>query len=205
MSYKFKVEPLDYDFGALEPYIDGWTMELHHSKHYAGYVEKLNKALENYPKLQNMELDQILINLDQVPQDIREAVRNNGGGAENHAMFWRLMSPKGGGSPKGIILDEIKALFGSFEEFKENFSNTAKTVFGSGWAWLSLDKSGKLVVTSTANQDNPISNGLQPIMGLDVWEHAYYLKYQNKRVDYIDAWWNVVNWDQVEQNYKKHV
>lgn len=204
MKYKYKVEPLEYAYDALEPYIDARTMEIHHNKHYAGYVEKLNKALENQPALQQQTLEEMLQTLGQIIEPTRTAIRHNGGGTENHAMFWRIMSPKGGGEPKGIILDEIKALFGSFENFKEKFSNTAKSVFGSGWAWLSLDQSGKLVITSTKDQDSPLSYNLQPIMGLDVWEHAYYLKYQNRRVDYIDSWWHVINWDQVEQNYRKH-
>lgn len=203
MKYKFELPELPYSVDALEPYIDSMTMQIHHNKHHQGYVNNLNAALENQPELQNISLTEMLINLDKVPESVRKAVRNNGGGHFNHSMFWTLMKKDGGGQPKGKVAEEIKKVFGSFDAFKEIFNNNSKSVFGSGWSWLSLDKSGKLVATTTANQDNPLTEGLTPIMGLDVWEHAYYLQYQNRRPDYINAWWHVVNWDQVEENYLK--
>ncbi|MGE0010524.1 MAG: superoxide dismutase [Candidatus Babeliales bacterium] len=196
----FKLPPLPYDFGALEPYIDAQTMEIHHDKHHKKYVDELNAALEKHPELQKKSLVDLISNLDAVPEDIRTAVRNNGGGTYNHDVFWLLMSPNGG-KPKGKAVDAIKKKFGTFEAFQEKFNNEAKTRFGSGWAWLSLDKNGDLVVSSTPNQDTPVMQGLKPIMGLDVWEHAYYLKYQNRRPDYISAWWHVVDWEYVEERY----
>ena len=197
----FTLKPLPYAFGALEPYIDARTMELHHDMHQAAYVNNLNNALKDYPDLQQESLEYMLIKLEDVPAPIREAVRNNAGGDFNHSMFWTLMSPKGGGEPKGRIAEAIRETFGSFEAFKDLFNKTAKKVFGSGWAWLCLDENMRLIVTHSPNQDSPLSIGLKPIMGLDVWEHAYYLQYQNRRPDYIAAWWHVVNWEQVEQNY----
>ncbi|HRN78015.1 MAG TPA: superoxide dismutase [Candidatus Dependentiae bacterium] len=198
----YKLPPLPYAFGALEPYIDALTMEIHHDRHHQAYINNLNTALEKYPALQKVPLKELLENLDDVPADIRTTVRNNGGGTFNHDMFWTIMSPNGGGKPTGKIADEINKIFGSFEAMQEQFNTAAKTVFGSGWAWLCLDLTGKLVIMSTANQDTPLSVGLSPVMGLDVWEHAYYLKYQNKRPDYITAWWHVTNWEQVEENYR---
>lgn len=201
----FKLPALPYEYNALEPHIDALTMEIHYTKHHQAYVDNLNAAIKNYPDLQTKTIEDILKNLDKVPDIIRSAVRNNGGGHANHSMFWLLMAKDGGGEPKDKVKTEIVKTFGSFEEFKNQLNQAAKTRFGSGWAWLSVDKSGKLVINSTANQDSPLSAGLLPILGLDVWEHAYYLKYQNKRPDYITAWWNVVNWEQVEQNYKNIV
>jgi len=195
-----KLPDLPYDYNALEPYIDAKTMSIHHGKHHQGYVNNLNTALEKYPDLQNEALVELLADLDTIPADIRTAVRNNGGGHANHSLFWRCMSPQGGGEPKGNLAEAINKSFGSFGNFKEQFTKAAATRFGSGWAWLCVDGNDKLIVTSTPNQDNPISEGLVPILGLDVWEHAYYLNYQNRRPDYIAAWWNVVNWDEVAKN-----
>lgn len=192
---------LPYAHNALEPHIDARTMEIHHGKHHQGYVNNLNAALEGHPNLQNKSVEELLKDLNAVPEDIRVAVRNNGGGHANHSLFWPCMSPDGGGQPNGDLATAINAAFGSFDGFKEQFSKAAATRFGSGWAWLCVDNNGKLVVTSTPNQDNPLSDGLNPILGLDVWEHAYYLHYQNRRPDYIAAWWNVVNWAQVAKNY----
>lgn len=192
---------LPYDYNALEPNIDAKTMEIHHSKHHQGYVNKLNDALKDNPELQDKPVEQLLSDLGSLPDAIRNGVRNNGGGHANHSIFWPCMSPDGGGNPSGELANAIDSAFGSFDAFKEQFANAAATRFGSGWAWLSVDSGGKLVVTSTPNQDNPVSEGLKPILGLDVWEHAYYLNYQNKRPDYISAWWNVVNWEQVAQNF----
>ena len=188
---------LPYDNNALEPYIDATTMGIHHGKHHAAYVNNLNAALEGHPELQEKSALELILDLDALPEEIRGAVRNNGGGHVNHSMFWTLMSPKGGGEPSGGLADEINEAFGSFDEFKAAFAKAGATRFGSGWAWLCVGADGKLVVTSTANQDNPVSEGLIPILGLDVWEHAYYLKYQNRRPDYITEWWNVVDWDRV--------
>ena len=192
-----KLPELPYDNNALEPYIDATTMGIHHDKHHAAYVNNLNAALESYPELQEGSALELLLDLDALPEDIRTAVRNNGGGHVNHSLFWTVMSPDGGGEPKGGLADAIDEAFGSFEEFKKAFAKAAATRFGSGWAWLCVGKDGKLTVTSTANQDNPVSDGLIPILGLDVWEHAYYLKYQNRRPDYVNEWWNVVDWDRV--------
>ncbi len=191
---------LPYAHNALEPYIDEQTMQIHHGKHHQGYVNNLNAALDGHADLQDKSVKELLYDLDALPESIRTAVRNNGGGHLNHSLFWPSMSPDGGGEPTGALADAIKADFGSFEAFKEAFSKAAATRFGSGWAWLCVD-SGKLVVTSTPNQDNPVSEGLAPLLGLDVWEHAYYLNYQNRRPDYIQAWWNVVNWGEVEARY----
>ncbi len=192
---------LPYNYDALEPHIDARTMEIHHTKHHQTYINNLNAALEKHSDLQNKSVEDLLKNLNAVPEDIRTVVRNNGGGHLNHSMFWHIMSPSGGGEPKGDLAAAISSAFGNFANFKDQFSKAATGRFGSGWAWLCVDKGGKLAVTSTPNQDNPVSDGLKPILGLDVWEHAYYLKYQNRRPDYITAWWNVVNWDQVAKNY----
>ena len=192
---------LPYDFNALEPHIDEQTMRIHHGKHHAGYVSKLNTALEKAPNLADLSVDELIQKLDQVPEGIRTAVRNNGGGHANHSLFWPIMSAAGGGEASGDLADAINKEFGSFKSFHEQFSNAAATRFGSGWAWLSVDTGGKLVVESTPNQDNPLMEGRTPILGLDVWEHAYYLKYQNRRPDYVSAWWNAVNWDAVAERY----
>jgi len=193
---------LPYDFNALEPHIDARTMEIHHGKHHAGYVSKLNAAVEG-TQYENMDIEELLEGLSKVPDNIRTAVRNNGGGHYNHSIFWPIMGPDGGGEPGGDLASDIADSFGGFNEFKDEFSNAAATRFGSGWAWLVLDNGSKLSVMATPNQDNPISQGLKPVMGIDVWEHAYYLKYQNKRADYIENWWNVVNWDAVAERYER--
>ena len=198
----FTVPALPYSFDALEPYIDAKTMEIHHDKHHGAYVNNLNKALEGQPTLQQLSAEEVISHLDRVPENIRTAVRNNGGGHVNHSMFWTIMKKGGGGEPKGAIGDAIKGAFGTFADFKTKFAAAGAGRFGSGWAWL-LFRNGKLVIESTPNQDNPMMDGGKPVMGLDVWEHAYYLKYQNRRPDYIEAWWNVVNWDQITENFKK--
>lgn len=192
---------LPYDYEALEPHIDAETMRIHHTKHHQGYVNNLNAALEKHPELGEKTVEQLLSDLDSVPQDIRTAVRNNGGGHANHSLFWPCMAPGAGGSPSGELASAIDSAFGSFEAFQETFAKAAATRFGSGWAWLCAGGDGGLLVTSTANQDNPVSEGLKPVLGLDVWEHAYYLNYQNRRPDYVKAWWNVVNWEKVGENF----
>jgi superoxide dismutase, Fe-Mn family len=192
--------PLPYAPDALEPYIDKQTMEIHHGKHHNAYVTNLNKALEGHADLQALSIDQLLTSLDRVPENIRAAVRNNGGGHWNHSMFWKIMKKGGGGEPTGALADAFKSAFGSFAEFKTKFAQAGVGRFGSGWAWVIL-KDGKLAIESTPNQDNPLMSGGKAFMGLDVWEHAYYLKYQNRRPDYIEAWWNVVNWEEIGTNY----
>lgn len=199
----FELPALPYEYDALEPHIDARTMEIHHSKHHAGYTNKLNAALEEAPSLQGKSIEEILQDLNAVPDSVRTAVRNNGGGYANHALFWQIMSPQGGGMPTGELADKINSSFTDFSSFKEKFSSTAASQFGSGWGWLAVDGSGGLSVLSTPNQDSPISQGLTPILGVDVWEHAYYLHYQNRRGDYIAAWWNVVNWDEVARRYQE--
>lgn len=199
----FKLPELNYSYEALEPHIDKLTMETHHSKHHQAYVNNLNNALEGHEKYQKMEIEEILKSLDELPEEIRTAVRNNGGGHYNHAFFWELMSPEGGGKPVGNLAKKIDEDLGGFDKFKEEFKKAALGQFGSGWAWLVVDKDGKLKVEATANQDNPISKGKNPVLGIDVWEHAYYLKYTNKRADYIDQWWNLVDWNKVEEIYNK--
>ncbi len=199
---KHQLPNLPYAYDALEPYVDEMTMKIHHGKHHQGYVNNLNAALEKHPNLADKSLKELLEDLNSIPEDIRTAVRNNGGGHLNHSMFWTVMQKADGQKPEGELLEAINKAFGSFDEFKAKFSTAAATRFGSGWAWLVL-KDGKLEVTSTPNQDNPVSEGLTPILGLDVWEHAYYLKYQNKRPDYIENWFNVVNWNQVATNYSE--
>lgn len=201
---KYELPALPYASDALEPHFDKETMEIHHGRHHKTYVDKLNGALEGQAAaLQEMSVEDLMKNIDQVPESIRTAVRNNGGGHANHSLFWKILSPNGGGQPTGELATAIDSAFGSFEKFKEEFTNAAVGRFGSGWAWLVLGKDGSLAITSTPNQDNPLMEGLQPILGLDVWEHAYYLKYQNKRPDYIKAFWNVVNWDGVGKRYEE--
>lgn len=197
---KHELPKLPYAYDALEPYIDARTMEIHHTKHHQGYVDKLNETLAKYPEVGDKPLLDLLQDLSLVPEDIRTAVRNHGGGHYNHSLFWKMMTvPKGEDNlPRGQVEIALQQAFGSFQKFKEEFGKTAMARFGSGWAWLVLDKGGKLAVVSTANQDNPVSEGMKPLLGLDVWEHAYYLKYQNRRAEYIEAWWNVVNWEEVE-------
>lgn len=197
----FELPTLPYAYDALEPHIDARTMEIHHSKHHAAYTSNLNKALEAYPELQEKSIEEILSDLDAIPEAIRTAVRNNGGGFANHTLFWKVMGPGAGGVPGGALLEAINDKFGDFVSFQDLFSKAGMTRFGSGWAWLALKSGGELEVLSTPNQDSPISQSMTPLLGLDVWEHAYYLNYQNRRGDYIAAWWNVVNWSVVEQNY----
>ena len=201
--YPFTLPLLPYAYDALEPHIDARTMEIHHQKHHQSYVDNLNAALKDQSDLQKKTLIELLTSLESLPKSVQEAVRNQGGGHYNHSFFWPIMKKNGGGKPNPELLKAIESTFGSFEKFQELFNATAKKVFGSGWAWLCIDKKGGLVVIPTHNQDCPISQGLQPILGLDVWEHAYYLKYQNKRPDYITAWWHVINWDKVDEHYKK--
>ncbi|MGX7199939.1 superoxide dismutase [Enterococcus nangangensis] len=196
----FTLPELPYAYDALEPYIDEETMHLHHDKHHQTYVNNLNAALGKHSELDSVALDDLLRGIDRVPQDIRQAVINNGGGHANHSFFWNIMAPNAGGAPRGDIKDAIDEAFGSFDKFLEEFKAAATGRFGSGWAWLVMDQ-GKLVVTSTANQDSPLMNGQMPLIGLDVWEHAYYLKYKNVRPDYIDAFWNVVSWEKVNALY----
>lgn len=196
-----ELPPLAYGYNALEPHIDETTMRIHHDKHHGTYVTNLNAALDKHPELHKKSLDDLLRALNAVPEDIRTAVRNNGGGHWNHSMFWQIMAPKAGGEPKGALLDALKAAFGDFAKFKEQFKAAALGRFGSGWAWLISD-GGKLSIVSTPNQDNPAMEGKHAVMGLDVWEHAYYLKYQNRRADYVDAWWNVVNWAEISKRLK---
>lgn len=197
----FQLPALPYANDALEPHIDAQTMEIHHDRHHNTYVTNLNAALESAPELQGKSLEDLIANLDAVPESIRTAVRNNGGGHANHSLFWEVIGPNGGGQPTGALAEAINNELGGFDKFKEDFAKAATTRFGSGWAWLVV-KDGKLAVTSTPNQDSPIMEGQTPLLGLDVWEHAYYLKYQNKRPDYISAFWNVVNWDEVGKRYE---
>lgn len=197
----FELPPLPYPEDALEPHIDARTMGIHHDKHHAGYTNNLNAALEGHAGLAGKSIETLLGDLDSLPDDIRTAVRNNGGGYANHSLFWEIMSPNGGGAPGGELAAAINNTFGSFDEFKSAFAKAAGTRFGSGWAWLYVDQSGNLAVGSTPNQDTPLMEGNTPILGLDVWEHAYYLNYQNRRPDYVSAWWNVVNWDAVAAKY----
>jgi len=198
---RHELPALPYAFDALEPHIDARTMEIHHGKHHAAYVNNLNTALDKHPELFDLSVEDLLRDLSRIPEDIRTAVRNNGGGHANHAFFWPLLCPRGGGAPVGELAAAVNGEFGSFDTFKEKFTTAATTRFGSGWAWLSVDRQGKLVVSSTANQDTLISDGLNPVLGLDVWEHAYYLKYQNRRPDYVAAFWNVVDWERANANF----
>jgi superoxide dismutase, Fe-Mn family len=198
----FELGKLPYAVDALEPYIDAQTMSIHHDKHHQAYVTNLNAAIEKHPELAGKSLEELLSDLNAIPEDIRMAVRNHGGGTWNHNMFWEIMGPKMGGAPSGELTRAIEAAFGSFDAFKAEFEKAATTRFGSGWAWL-VKKGDGLAVVSTANQDTPVSDGTAPILGIDVWEHAYYLKYQNRRPEYISNWWNVVNWDAVAERYNK--
>lgn len=199
----FQLPELPYGYDELEPHIDTRTMQLHHDKHHAAYVEKANAALEKVPELRNKPIEEILISLERVPEEVRTAVRNNGGGHYNHSLFWTMMAPGGGGRPDGALLREIEKAFGGFDAFREKFSATATNQFGSGWAWLGVDSGGGLKVIGLPNQDAPLTAGLKPLLGLDVWEHAYYLKYQNRRAEYITAWWNVVNWRKVAELFER--
>lgn len=196
----FELPQLPYAYDALEPHIDKETMNIHHTKHHNTYVTNLNNALEGNQELLSKSVEEIVANLDTVPEAVRTAVRNNGGGHANHTLFWEILSPNGGGQPTGELADAITSKFGSFDSFKEEFAKAATTRFGSGWAWLAVNN-GELEVTSTPNQDNPLSEGKTPLLGLDVWEHAYYLNYQNRRPEYINSFWNVVNWDEVAKRY----
>ncbi len=200
-TFPFSLPPLPYAFDALDAAIDAMTMEIHHDRHHAGYTKKLNAALEPHAKLHSRSIGELIGNLGALPEEVRLAVRNNGGGFYNHSLFWPMMSPSGGGQPSGSLADAINRDFGSFDEFRASFSQAAATVFGSGWAWLAADKANKLHVLKSANQDNPLTNGQRPILGIDVWEHAYYLKYQNKRKEYINNFWDIVNWDQCSENF----
>ncbi|MCL6440700.1 MAG: superoxide dismutase [Thermoleophilum sp.] len=197
----YEVPPLPYDYAALEPHIDEETMRLHHDKHHQAYVDKVNVALEG-TEWADKPIEEVIRNLSQVPENVRTAVRNNGGGHLNHTLFWEWMSPDGGGEPEGALAEAIQSTFGSFADFKAKFKEAGVNQFGSGWAWLVWDGSG-LAIVSTPNQDNPLSDGKTPLLGVDVWEHAYYLKYRNRRPDYIDAWWNVVNWKKVAEDFAR--
>ncbi len=199
----FTLPDLPYAYDALEPHIDTATMKIHHDKHHAAYVNNANKALAGHPDLAKMDVYQLVAHLDEVPDDIRTALRNNAGGHANHSLFWLMMKPGGGGQPSGELAAALDEAFGNFGDFKKQFTAAAMKVFGSGWAWLIVTPDGELAIESTPNQDNPMMNGGKPLLGLDVWEHAYYLKNQNRRTDYVDAWWNVVNWDYVAERYKE--
>lgn len=196
-----EVPPLPYDYNALEPHIDEQTMRIHHDKHHQAYVNNLNTALEKHPDLQGKTVEDLIRDINALPEDIRTAVRNNGGGHANHTLFWQVMGPNGGGEPSGRLADAISQAFGSFSDLKDRMSKAGMGRFGSGWAWLVAGQGGKLDVISTPNQDSPLMEGQAPLLGVDVWEHAYYLKYQNRRADYLEAWWNVVNWDEVARRY----
>jgi superoxide dismutase, Fe-Mn family len=197
----YELPPLSYPFNALEPHIDAKTMEIHHDKHHQAYITNANNALKDHPDLAEKPVDELIANLSQVPESIRTVLRNNAGGHSNHSFFWKIMGPNAGGTPKGKLAEAINSTFGGFDAFKEKLQGAGASRFGSGWAWLVVNKEGKLEVTSTPNQDSPIMEGLKPVIGVDVWEHSYYLLYQNRRPDYLKAWWNVVNWDQAETNF----
>jgi Fe-Mn family superoxide dismutase len=197
----FELPKLPYAVDALEPYIDAQTMTIHHDKHHQAYVTNLNGAIEKHPELGKKSLEDLLMDLNSVPEDVRTVVRNHGGGTWNHSMFWEIMGPNAGGAPKGELAQAVDAAFGSFDAFKSEFERAANGRFGSGWAWL-VKKANDLAIVSTANQDNPMSEGMAPVLGIDVWEHAYYLKYQNRRAEYVTNWWNVVNWDAVAARYR---
>jgi Fe-Mn family superoxide dismutase len=197
----YTLPPLAYPYNALEPHIDARTMEIHHTKHHQAYINNVNNAIKGKADLESKSVEQLIANINAIPEDIRNAVRNNGGGHANHTFFWTIIGPKAGGQPQGKIAAAINQAFGSFDAFKEKFAQAATTRFGSGWAWLSVAKDGKLEISSTANQDSPLMEGKTPLLGIDVWEHAYYLHYQNRRPDYIAAFWNVVNWQEVEKRF----
>ncbi len=197
----YTLPPLAYPYNALEPHIDARTMEIHHTKHHQAYINNVNNAIKGKPELENKSVEELISNLAAVPEDIRTVVRNNGGGHANHTFFWTIIGPKAGGQPQGNVAAAINQAFGSFDAFKEKFAQAATTRFGSGWGWLALTKEGKLEIASTANQDSPLMEAKTPILGIDVWEHAYYLHYQNRRPDYIAAFWNVVNWQEVEKRF----
>jgi len=197
----YTLPPLPYDYGALEPHIDAKTMEIHHTKHHQAYITNLNNALKDAPELQGKPIDALIANLGAVPEAIRTTVRNNAGGHANHSLFWQIMKPGGGGDPGGAVAQAITTDLGGFAAFKDSLAKAALGRFGSGWAWLIAGKDGKLTVSSTPNQDSPIMEGLTPLLGIDVWEHAYYLKYQNRRADYITAWWNTLNWDEINRRF----
>jgi len=198
---EYTVPPLPYEYGALEPHVSAKTMQFHHDKHHQAYVNNLNAALKDHPEHQNKPIEQLIAGLSTLPEAIRTAVRNNGGGHANHSLFWTIMKPAGGGEPTGELAQAIASELGGLGAFKDAFNKAAATRFGSGWAWLIVGKDGKLAVSSTPNQDSPIMDGLTPLLGLDVWEHAYYLKYQNRRADYIAAWWNTLNWEEIGRRY----
>jgi Fe-Mn family superoxide dismutase len=197
----YELPPLTYPFNALEPHIDAKTMEIHHDKHHQAYITNANNALKDYPDLAAKPVDELIANLSQVPESIRGVIRNNAGGHSNHTFFWKIMAPNAGGAPKGKLAEAINSTFGGFDTFKEKLQAAGASRFGSGWAWLVVNKEGKLEIVSTPNQDSPIMEGLKPVVGVDVWEHSYYLLYQNRRPDYLKAWWNVVNWDQAEKHF----
>ena len=199
----FELPPLPYDYSALEPAIDTQTMQLHHDKHHAAYVTNLNNALQGLTQFDGMTVEDVLRRIAEVPENVRMAVRNNGGGHSNHSMFWQIMKPNGGGEPTGALADAITSTFGSFEQFKTTFNDNGVKRFGSGWTWLVIDQQGKLQALSTPNQDSPVMDGMFPVMGNDVWEHAYYLKYQNRRPEYLGAWWSVVNWDEIARRFQQ--
>ncbi|HUK87182.1 MAG TPA: superoxide dismutase [Terriglobales bacterium] len=201
----FELPPLPYGHPALEPVIDGQTMHLHHDKHHAGYVSNLNAALEKHPELGRRSVEELLRNLHNVPEDIRTAVRNHGGGHANHSMFWKIMMPKGGGTATGLVAEGIQKEFGGFEPFVQKFNEAGAKHFGSGWVWLARDGAGKLHILTTPNQDSPLTQGFYPILGNDLWEHAYYLQYQNRRADYLKAWWETLNWKEVNRRYEESV
>ena len=199
----YTLPPLAYPYNALEPYIDARTMEIHHTKHHQAYINNVNNAIKGKADLEGKSVEALIANINAIPEDIRNVVRNNGGGHANHTFFWTVIGPKAGGQPQGRVAAAINQAFSSFDAFKEKFAQAAATRFGSGWAWLSLSKEGKLEISSTPNQDSPLMEGKTPILGIDVWEHAYYLQYQNRRPDYIAAFWNVVNWQEVEKRFNK--
>jgi superoxide dismutase, Fe-Mn family len=203
IAASFTLPPLPYEYNALEPYIDAQTMQLHHDKHHGAYVTNLNAALDKHPELKNKTLEYLVKEPNQIPEDIREVVRNNGGGHANHTLFWDSMSPKGGGKPTGKLAKAIDSTFGSFDKFQQAFETAGTKRFGSGWVWLVKNTQGKLEIITTPNQDSPLTKGASPILGNDLWEHAYYLKYQNRRPEYLKAWWNVVNWPEVTQRFEK--
>ena len=203
LKYPYSLPQLPYAYEALEPHFDKATMQVHHQKHHQAYIDNLNKALETYPQYQSYTLEELIISLNTLPADLKTVVQNHGGGHLNHTLFWPTLSTNFDQTPTTVIAQKIDGVFGSFAAFKEAMDKAARTVFGSGWAWLCMDQKDNFVIVATPNQDNPLSQGLRPLLGLDVWEHAYYLKFQNRRIDYIDAWWHLINWQEVEEIYKK--